>query len=57
MLITLTFVEQEGKTKLINHAQCASAEALKSVMDLGMIEGMTPTWDQLAHHLKEMQTV
>jgi uncharacterized protein YndB with AHSA1/START domain len=57
MLITLTFVEHEGKTKLINHAQYASAEALKTVMDMGMIEGISQTWDRLAYHLKEVQTV
>jgi uncharacterized protein YndB with AHSA1/START domain len=54
-LITLTFEEQEGKTKLINHAQFTSAEALKSTLDMGLIEGMDATWDRLADHLKEIQ--
>lgn len=53
--VTLTFIEQEGKTKLINRAQYASAEALKSVLDMGMLEGVTQTWDLLAGLLEELQ--
>jgi uncharacterized protein YndB with AHSA1/START domain len=57
-LITMTFVEYEGgKTKLISRAQFASPEALKATMDMGLIQGMTETWDNLAAHLKEIQTV
>jgi uncharacterized protein YndB with AHSA1/START domain len=55
LLITMTFVEHEGKTKLINRAQFASAEALKATLDMGLIQGMTETWDSLADHLKEVQ--
>jgi uncharacterized protein YndB with AHSA1/START domain len=56
-LVTLTFVEHEGKTKLINHSQYASPEALKTVMDMGHVEGMTETSDRLANFLKETQNV
>jgi uncharacterized protein YndB with AHSA1/START domain len=52
-LITLTFVEYEGKTKLINHAQYATADALKTVMDMGMLQGMTETWNSLEEFLGE----
>jgi uncharacterized protein YndB with AHSA1/START domain len=52
-LITLTFVEHEGnKTKLISQAQYASAEALKTVMDMGMLQGITETWDNLEEFLE-----
>ncbi|MCD9021402.1 SRPBCC domain-containing protein [Cohnella silvisoli] len=54
-LITMTFVEHEGKTKLINHAQYASAEALKTVMDMGMLQGITETWDNLDKYLEEIK--
>ncbi|MBP1155081.1 MULTISPECIES: SRPBCC domain-containing protein [unclassified Paenibacillus] len=54
-LITLTFVQHEGKTKLINHAEYASADALKTVMDMGMLEGITATWDSLEEFLEEMK--
>jgi uncharacterized protein YndB with AHSA1/START domain len=55
MLITLTFLEFEGKTKLINHTRFASAEALKFVLDMGMIEGMAESLDRLAYLLQELQ--
>jgi uncharacterized protein YndB with AHSA1/START domain len=54
-LITMTFLEQEGKTKLISHAKYATDEALKTVLDMGMLEGMTSTWDNLEEFLKEIQ--
>jgi uncharacterized protein YndB with AHSA1/START domain len=53
--VTLTFVEHEGKTKLINRAQYASAEALKTVMEMGMEQGITETWDRLGEHLQSLQ--
>lgn len=54
-LITMTFEEHEGKTKLVNRAQYASAEALKSVMEMGMEQGITETWDRLDEHLQSIQ--
>lgn len=53
--ITMTFEEHEGKTKLVNRAQYASAEALKSVMEMGMEQGITETWDRLDEHLQSIQ--
>jgi uncharacterized protein YndB with AHSA1/START domain len=52
-VVTLSFVDQEGKTKLISRAQYASADALKTVMDMGMLEGITATWDNLEKFLEE----
>ncbi|WP_442602365.1 SRPBCC domain-containing protein [Paenibacillus sp. KN14-4R] len=54
-LINLIFEEFEGKTKLINIAKYASAEALQSVIDMGMEQGVAQTWDRLAEHLQAMQ--
>jgi uncharacterized protein YndB with AHSA1/START domain len=54
-LITMTFVEHEGKTKLISHALYASAEALQTVLDMGMIVGITQTWDNLEAFLEEVK--
>jgi len=45
--ITLEFIDLGGKTKLINRAEYVSAESLKNVMDLGMLQGITETWDRL----------
>ncbi|MFD0698059.1 SRPBCC domain-containing protein [Paenibacillus sp. GCM10027628] len=53
--VTMTFVEYEGKTKLINRGKYASAEALKTVMDMGMEQGITETWDRLEEHLQSIQ--
>jgi uncharacterized protein YndB with AHSA1/START domain len=54
-LVTLTFVEQEGKTKLINQTQFASVEALKTVMDMGHLQGMAETWDNLEEFLEQIK--
>jgi uncharacterized protein YndB with AHSA1/START domain len=52
---TMTFVEQDGKTKLINRAVYDSPEALKTVLDMGMEEGITQTWDRLEEYLAAKQ--
>jgi uncharacterized protein YndB with AHSA1/START domain len=54
-LVTMTFVEQEGRTKLISRGEYASAEALKTVMEMGMEQGITETWDRLEEHLQSIQ--
>ncbi|NGQ97289.1 hypothetical protein G3578_19300 [Brevibacillus sp. SYP-B805] len=54
--VTLEFVEHDGKTKLISRTQYAMEEALKSVLDMGVIQGITETWDQLADFLAELQS-
>jgi uncharacterized protein YndB with AHSA1/START domain len=50
--VTVTFVEQEGKTKLVSRARYDSAEALKTVMEMGMEQGITETWDRLSEYLQ-----
>jgi len=55
--ITMTFDEHEGKTTLTSRTEYASADALKQVLDMGMEQGVTETWDRLAQYVKEMQTV
>lgn len=52
--ITLEFIDLDGKTKLINRAQYVSAEALKTVMDMGMLQGITETWDRLNEHVQSL---
>ncbi|MGG1661790.1 SRPBCC domain-containing protein [Brevibacillus sp. NRS-1366] len=53
--ITMIFEEHEGKTKLVSRAKYASAEALKKVMEMGMEQGITETWDRLDEHLQTIQ--
>lgn len=55
MLITLNFVEQDEKTKLIIRNQFKSEEALKSVMEMGIVEGMSSQFDELDDYLKKVQ--
>ena len=51
MLITVEFAEHDGKTKLTNRAQFASAADLKATLDMGMVEGLTETWGRLEAYL------
>jgi len=53
--VTLTFVETETGTKLINRGVYASADGLKQVMEMGMMQGITETWNRLAEHLESIQ--
>jgi len=53
--VTMTFVEHEGKTKLVSRSKYASPEAFKTVMDMGMEQGITETWDRLAEHVESIQ--
>lgn len=53
--ITMTFEAHEGATKLISRARYSSAEALKTVLDMGMEQGISETWDRLAEHLQSVQ--
>lgn len=55
MLITINFVEHEGKTKLITRSQFASTEALKEVMDMGVVQGMTSQFERLDDLLEDLQ--
>jgi uncharacterized protein YndB with AHSA1/START domain len=53
--ITMTLVDLEGKTKIISRAQYVSAEVLKTVMEMGMEQGITETWDRLEEHLQSLR--
>ncbi|MFE0558790.1 SRPBCC domain-containing protein [Paenibacillus sp. NPDC058910] len=53
--VTMSFEEQDGKTKLISRAVYESPEALKTVLDMGMEEGITQTWDRLEEYLATKQ--
>lgn len=44
---TLKFIEDQGKTTLVSTTTFDSEEAVKMVLDMGMIQGITETWDKL----------
>jgi uncharacterized protein YndB with AHSA1/START domain len=43
----MQFIEEEGRTKIISTTTFESEDALKAVMDMGMLQGITETWDRL----------
>lgn len=53
--VVLEFLDVNGKTKLVNRGEYVSAEALKTVMDMGMLEGITETWDRLEERLNAIK--
>jgi Uncharacterized conserved protein len=53
--VVLEFIDLGGRTKLVNRAEYVSAEALKTVLDMGMLQGITETWDRLSEILDSMQ--
>jgi uncharacterized protein YndB with AHSA1/START domain len=49
--IKMEFVERDGKTVVTATAEYASIEDLEKLVGMGMIEGMTETWDRLEEYL------
>lgn len=41
------FIEENGTIKIISVGTYENEEALKMVMDMGMLQGITETWDRL----------
>lgn len=48
---TITFEEYEGKTKVVSTIKYPNAEDLNKVIEMGMEQGATETWDRLAELL------
>lgn len=55
ILVTMKFVEHEGKTKLITHSQFTSIETLQQVIDMGLVQGFASQLDRLNVLLEELQ--
>ncbi|MNX89148.1 hypothetical protein D3C86_1211530 [compost metagenome] len=53
--VTLEFIDLGGKTKLVSRGEYVSAEALKTVMAMGMLQGITETWDRLEERLNAVK--
>jgi uncharacterized protein YndB with AHSA1/START domain len=52
MLITTTFHDENGKTRISSSCEFATVEQLESLMQMGAIEGLEQTWDRLEEYLK-----
>lgn len=55
-LVELTFPAQGGGTRVVNRSTYASEEGLKIVLDTGMLQGISETWDRLDEDLGAAQT-
>lgn len=55
MLNTITFTTVDGQTQVVSHNEFAAAEDLETIIQMGMEEGMTQSWDQLEAHLAQLQ--
>ena len=54
MLITVEFAEEGGKTRVTSRTQFATLEDLESLLEMGVAQGVTETWDRLAEHLARL---
>lgn len=53
--VFIEFIPQGNKTKMITRSEYTTAEGLKTVMDMGMMEGISQTWDRLDDYLAEIK--
>lgn len=54
--VAITFLDYEnGKTKIVNRAEYVSPEALQTVIDMGMMAGISETWDNLDSYLDTLK--
>ncbi len=51
MRIIVEFTERDGKTLLSTRAEYSSEAELKTVLEMGMVAGMTETWERLDEYL------
>jgi uncharacterized protein YndB with AHSA1/START domain len=54
-LTTLIFKEEAGITRVTARVQFSSAAALKVAVNLGMLQGMSITWEYLVEYVQELQ--
>jgi uncharacterized protein YndB with AHSA1/START domain len=54
-LTTVIFTEEAGKTQVSARVQFASAAALSVAVDIGILQGMSMTWDYLVEYVQELQ--
>ncbi len=53
--VQIEFIDLGGKTKLVNRSSYNTAEALNTVMKMGMLEGITETWNRLEDYLNSIK--
>ncbi len=45
--VTMEFIDLRVETKLVSRSVFDSKESLQAVLDMGLLEGITQTWDRL----------
>jgi uncharacterized protein YndB with AHSA1/START domain len=53
-VVTITFEEVDGNTRVVSSIVYPTAEDLNKVIEMGMEQGATETWDRLAEILASM---
>lgn len=53
--VTNIFEDYDDQTRLISRGEYATAEDLQKVMDMGMLQGVTETWDRLSELLDSLK--
>jgi uncharacterized protein YndB with AHSA1/START domain len=53
--ITITFMAEGEKTVLKTVTKVGSKKEVDKLIDMGMVEGITETWDRLDEHLAKIQ--
>lgn len=53
-LVTVTFEEHKGETKLVKRVEFVSSGALKRTVELGLVQGMDQTWSRLSDYLRTL---
>ncbi|REL32875.1 SRPBCC domain-containing protein [Rhodohalobacter sp. SW132] len=51
----ITFDSVDSKTKITVISKVGSKEEVEKLVEMGMIEGFTETWDRLEEHLEDIQ--
>ncbi|EFH85432.1 SRPBCC domain-containing protein [Ktedonobacter racemifer] len=53
-LTTVIFTQETGTTRVAARVQFTNAAALKVAVDMGMLQGMSMTWDYLVGYVQEL---
>lgn len=53
--VSMEFIDLGSQTKLVSRSEYVSAESLKTVMDMGVLQGITETWDRLEERINEVK--
>jgi uncharacterized protein YndB with AHSA1/START domain len=51
MTVTIEFVERDGQTMVTSTTQFTSEEELQKILEMGVAEGISETWERLAAYL------